>query len=144
MDTNIATGLYGDGKFGYSLNQQQDGLTSTQYTVVSGSSLVPMDYHLDSSFSQSYATQIANGGIKKFSVHVDSLTYTPDLNGIQAFKLYTTATDDSCNSISKIFPRYTSLTTNSISFLALSVDGETGGTGAFAGEDLTLSYHRQT
>ncbi len=133
MDTDTTAGLYGAGKWGYSLNQEL--ATVTSITATSQSNVTAADYQNDSRFSTTYATQLASGSIKKLAFAYPT---NADLNGYDSFYIYNgVASGSTANYIGKIFKEYTKLNGSNIEFLIL-----TGANGAWTG-NVTMSYHKQ-
>lgn len=128
-------GLYGAGRFGYSINEvTSSGLTantslsSTQYTT---SSLGASDYNFNNEFSASYLAGKASGTMFTVTVQTASLSGL-DVNGVRSF--VPTATN-----IVTFFPEFTkySSTTGTIKFVVSgSVTGSASGT-------ITVAYSKQ-
>ena len=84
-------GLYGAGRFGYSVNEAiTAGLTTgsigaTTFTTASILS-APADYNYDTSFTSSNGAQIIAGTMFKLTVATASMT-NPDLKGLRAFRV---------------------------------------------------------
>lgn len=142
MDTSLNAGLYGAGKWGYSLNDVKAYPTVTPY---SKSSIQKYMYHNDTSFESGsmykvggLATEIGNGKVKLLSIPISGLT-NPDLNGYQAFHLTNGAAATDNDHIVKVFQQYTRINGDAIEFLVL-----TYGTGSYtATATTTCSYHKQ-
>lgn len=133
MDTDVTAGLYGAGKWGYSLNQEL--ATVTSITPTSKSSITAADYQNDTRFSTKYATELASGSIKKLAFAYPS---DADLNGYDSFYIYNgVASGSTANYIRNIFKEYTKINGSNIEFLIL-----TGANAAWSG-NVTMSYHRQ-
>ena len=120
-------GLYGAGRFGYSVNDQ----VSAAQTLNSGSgtntyatgSVTAATYNYDTNFSSSYATEIASGAVVTVTVQTASIAGFDD-KGIRAFRL--TGVDDQ-------FPQFTTLSGGNIVFVAQDT--------AFG--DVRVKYHKQ-
>jgi hypothetical protein len=96
---DAAGGLYGAGKFGYSINDQQvTGLSmlAAIKNVTTGSATWK-----DVEFEPDLSASISSGAIKKFQVGVGMFT-NPDFNGIRAFELTGSA-------ISAVYPAYSAV-----------------------------------
>lgn len=135
MDTNLSKGLYGAGKWGYSLNEIKPVVTPTHASL--SAYIQPYTYQNDSTFSSSYATQIGNGTMKLVKV---ALTDIPnaDLNGYSAFYISNgITTTTATNYISKVFQQYTRINNTTVDFMVL-----TGASGSWTG-NVTCSYHKQ-
>lgn len=131
-------GLYGAGRFGYSINEAASALLSA-----TGSQTTPNDirfvtgsvtytatsiFQHDSEFQAAYSASLAAGNIYTITVSTGSLT-TPDMEGIRAFKV-------SGGNIIDYFPQYTSVNTagTQITFV-VSASAAPGLT--------TVTYHKQ-
>lgn len=134
MDTDVTKGLYGAGRWGYSLNE----LTASTNTVtaVSKSGITTADYQNDSRFSTTYANQLASGSIKKLSFAYPA---DADLNGYDSFYINSATTNVSGSVITKVFREYTRLNGSNIEFMVVT-DDKAAWT---ANSGVTLSYHRQ-
>ena len=128
-------GLYGAGRFGYSINEvTSSGLTantslsSTQYTT---SSLGASDYNFNAEFSASYLAGKAAGTMFTVTIQTASLSGL-DVNGVRSF--VPTATN-----IVTFFPEFTkySSTTGTIKFVV------SGSVTASAGGTITVAYSKQ-
>lgn len=128
MNTDLEAGLYGAGKWGYSLNQKTVTIANGSVDKVTGSGLNSSMWNHDSRFSQNNEDDIASGSIKRLSVVAPS---DADLNGYDTFLL--TAGDQ----IERVFRQYTSYSGGKINFLV-----KTATSGSFT-KGVTLSYHRQ-
>jgi hypothetical protein len=112
--TNASQGLYGAGRFGYSMNKAVASISasgsytadstkiriSTALTMASDADLDEFNY--DSNFTTAYSASIAAGHFKKLTVSVDSLT-SPDLEGVRAYSL----SGSSVGHIATVFPQFT-------------------------------------
>ena len=120
-------GLYGAGRFGYTINDTPSGaqslgaaVTTNTYTTGSVTAAV---YNYDTNFSSSYATQIASGEVSSVTVPTASIAGF-DSKGIRAFRL---------TGVADQFPQFTTLSGGNIVFVAQST--------AFG--DITVKYHKQ-
>ena len=101
-------GLYGAGRFGYSINQKSESLAGT----ITAATWAQVDY--DSALSASIAA-----GVTYSAVAVDMVSLTgsgatnPDLKGARAF----TATSASVATTSTILPQYTSVSGTTVTFI---------------------------
>ena len=100
-------GLYGAGRFGYSINEEASStLTVTSATINAGncatgsvSAATPSVYQFDTEFQNAYSASLAAGRI--FTVTVSSASLSNhDLEGIRAFRI-------SGSAILDYFPQYT-------------------------------------
>ena len=122
-------GLYGAGRFGYSVNETSSAtiskatsLSATQYTI--SSAAAESVYNYDSAFSQSNAAKLVAGGdIAVVTVQTASIDGFDD-KGIRGFRL--TGVDDQ-------FPQFTKLDGGNITFVAKDT--------SFG--DITVKYHKQ-
>jgi hypothetical protein len=135
MDTDTTKGMYGAGKWGYSLNNVTASYLLGAITPVSQSSVTAADYQNDTRFSVSYASQLADGRIKKLTIATP--TYA-DKNGFDAFYIYNAvASGSNAGYIVKQFKEYTRIGTSTLDFIVL-----TGHSGSWT-DGVTLSYHKQ-
>jgi len=104
-------GLYGAGRFGYSINEAATtALTITTSTIDSSNAATgsvshstPSVYQFDTEFQNAYSASLAAGHIYTITVSSASMT-THDLEGIRAFKI-------SGSNILDYFPQYTTANT---------------------------------
>lgn len=99
-------GLYGPGRFGYSINEStasftRDGSLATTKFVTS--SLSATDYHFDTEFYNTYSASIDAGAIKKLTVLTSDLANF-DKEGVRAFQVVS-----SSGAGLVYFPQYTTL-----------------------------------
>ena len=124
-------GLYGAGRFGYTINEVTSSFTSgsTPATnVFATSSVSPTDYNFDSVFSASYAAEITSGDVFKLTVLTADLPGL-DTKGVRAFRLSGTGIADQ-------FPQFTTINAaeTQVTFV---VSGSIGAT------PVVVEYHRQ-
>ena len=83
-------GLYGAGRFGYSINDQQSAVQELEAAVGTNDyatgSVEAADYNYDTNFSSSYASEIASGEVSTITVQTASIAGFDD-KGIRAFRL---------------------------------------------------------
>ena len=104
-------GLYGAGRFGYSINEAAttaltittSTINSTNAATGSVSHSTPSVYQFDTEFQNAYSASLAAGNIYTITVSSASMT-THDLEGIRAFKI-------SGSNILDYFPQYTTANT---------------------------------
>jgi len=106
---DASEGLYGSGRFGYSINDaiksnNASGSFSPSATQVAISAPLDGDtdedeFNYDSKFIAAYSASIANNDFKKLTVSVASLT-RPDLEGVRAYAI-------TGSGISAYFPQFT-------------------------------------
>jgi len=121
-------GLYGAGRFGYSINDNvsatislNSALSATQYTTSSAAAASVWNY--DTQFSSSNAAALGSGTISVVTVQTASIAGFDD-KGIRAFRL--TGVEDQ-------YPEYTVLDGGNIKFVAK--DATFG--------DITVKFHKQ-
>jgi hypothetical protein len=117
-------GLYGPGRFGYSINDVTASLGTGSVTTVTSASWEDVDY------SNALSASISTGGIKKVAITASALT-EPDYNGVRAFVL-------TSGSVT-MYPQYTQINGSTLEFFV------TGSTAAFVagGGTFTVAYHKQ-
>jgi len=127
-------GLYGAGRFGYSLNdvavsgEANLGTTATGDTFASGTVA-----YGDINFEQGHlSASMAAGNLTKLYYNTGSLT-TPDFEGVRAFSLAGTG-------ISFYLPQFTQQVGSNIMWI---VSGSGGLGGTFSGSAYTIKYHKQ-
>ena len=107
-DADPSGGLYGAGRFGYSINQKSESLAGT----ITAATWAQVDY--DSALSASIAA-----GVTYSAVAIDMASVTgsgatnPDFKGARAF----TATSASVATTSTILPQYTSVSGTTVTFI---------------------------
>jgi hypothetical protein len=131
----VATGgLYGPGRFGYTIND----VTAT--TVVSNTASIKatkeVDLNYDSERLAILAAKITADEVVKFTVPVSALD-NPDLEGVRAF----TVVDTAGTKIATHLSGYTRVSSDKtlIHFIAVLETGETLANGV----NLTVAYHKQ-
>ncbi len=118
-------GLYGAGRFGYTIND-----TTTTTTLISSASVVWDDVHQDADLSSSLANLL------KISFPKSALA-NADWDGARAFVVSGSGTTGAnTTQITAMYPAYTTFTAASASFI---IDPATAGT--FSGS-LTVKYHK--
>ena len=131
-DGDASGGLYGAGRFGYTINdstsaaQTQAALNAAGANkFVTGSGLTGADYNYDTNFSASYAAEIANGEVNTVAIPVASVPGY-DSKGIRAFRL---------TGVADQFPQFTKIVGTNLVFVAQSAD--------FANASIAVKYHKQ-
>jgi hypothetical protein len=114
-------GLYGAGRFGYSMNDLSVALTATVTTA----SWADVNYDADLSASQ------AAGTLKKVTVPHANLN--ADFNGVRAFEIVQSGSITA----NAYLPQYTTISGSTIAFIG------SGNAGGVAAGVATLSYHAQ-
>ena len=114
--SDASGGLYGAGRFGYSINDSVAAFTKvtasaeiTSGTYITGSATSAAVWNYDTQFSSSYETEIGNGSVFTLTVLTSSLASFDD-KGIRAFRVEGTAITDQ-------FPQFTSLSGGNITFV---------------------------
>lgn len=106
--TNLATeasgGLYGAGRFGYSINQFSAS-AATSSAAVSAS-------YLDVNFANEFSASVASGNLKKISFATSSIDANLDLNGIRAFIPTSGSVTDT-----RVLQQFTAINGPTISFI---------------------------
>ena len=112
-------GLYGAGRFGYTVNDAQSSSVATLYTT---SSVAFSDVNYDSNY-------VATGSYKKVTVGIPS---DADYNAVKAFTI------DGANFTGDVLPQFTAISSTNVTFIAP--------TSAFTGlqtGSLVLNYEKQ-
>jgi hypothetical protein len=132
-------GLYGAGRFGYSINETQSLLltatgstpNATTFATSSVTAATPSLFQFDSEFSSSFATDLAAGNIKAITVASASIDGF-DAEGIRAFKI-------SGSKILGYFPQYTTANAanSQITFIV------SASSAAATGINVQVSYQKQ-
>ena len=130
-------GLYGAGRFGYSVNDTSSAAlevsqshTSANATSASVAAAAFSDVNYDADISASFAA----GNFFKLSVATASLT-NPDLNGVRAFDVTGTGILDN-------YPAYAKASGGDVIFI-VSASSTFGGAEAPATSNATVAYHKQ-
>ena len=130
-------GLYGAGRFGYSINDQVTGNNSIGTAVAANTfvtgALAAADYNYDTAFSASNAGAMDAGGtVCKITIDSDEFS-NADTKGIRGFRLVGSST-----SILDQFPQYTTIAANGdITFVAKVTAAK------ILTDTLTVKYHAQ-
>ena len=128
--TNVAeNGLYGEGRFGYTVNDQSNDVAVADLTFASASWA---DVNYDSALSAS----VAGGLIQKISFDNDSTSdlIRPDFDGVRSF--YISSSDFS--TADAFYPAHSKVTSAGVfTFFAAC------GNGAVKADDLTVKYSQQ-
>lgn len=115
-------GLYGAGRFGYTINNATAAITAT----VASASLADIDFDFSNA---SVSASFAANTLKKVTV---ALPADADYNGVRAFELAL------LSGSSTFFPQYTTKNGTNVEFVATVT-----GTGSAGGNGSTLYYHVQ-
>ena len=136
MDTNLAAGLYGGGKWGYSLNELVTSSAIEGVGQLTGSQVTAKYYQNDSRFEEDH---FVNGTMsKKVKVISVALPKGADKNGYDSFYLTNEAEKNSKNYIANLYRQYTRLDGDNIRFVV-----ETHTTESYSAETTSLYYHAQ-
>jgi hypothetical protein len=108
---NPAGGMYGAGRFGYSINQFKATVTSSNVTT-SSADWVDVDY--DAALSAS----IAAGDLTKITIPISGSLTRPDLKGVRAFSVSASTANPAF-----LLPAYTSTDGTNITFVFASGSG---------------------
>jgi hypothetical protein len=109
-DADPSGGLYGAGRFGYSINEvegtfaKDTALAANKFVTGSVSHTTPSLFQHDTEFQNAYSASLAGGNIMTITVQSASLS-TPDLEAVRAFKV-------SGSTILGYFPQYTTTANN--------------------------------
>jgi hypothetical protein len=109
-DADPSGGLYGAGRFGYSINEAEGtftkaaALAANAFVTGSVSAATPSLFQHDTEFQNAYSASLAAGNIMTITVQSASLS-TPDLEAVRAFKV-------SGSTILGYFPQYTTTANN--------------------------------
>jgi len=109
-DADPSGGLYGAGRFGYSINEalitstKAAALSATEFVTGSVSAATPSLFQHDTEFQNAYSASLAAGNIMTITVQSASLSGV-DLEAVRAFKV-------SGSTILGYFPQYTTTANN--------------------------------
>ena len=120
---DASEGLYGAGRFGYSINDASDTVSTAS---AASSSVTFSDVDFEPGLSSSL------GDLRKITVAQSALT-NPDLEGIRAFEISGSAGTE----LTSFFPAHTKVTGSDITFIVQLAD-TTDVTGSY-----TVKYHKQ-
>ena len=135
-------GLYGAGRFGYSINDitksvSASGSFTPSATLADVATLTMAsdadfdEFNYDSKFTNAYSASIAAGEFSKITVAVAALS-NPDLEGVRAYAI-------SGSGIDTYFPQFTkNVNDTTITFIVSGSISETG-----AAESVAVQYHKQ-
>jgi len=139
-------GLYGAGRFGYSINETVKAVSASgSYTPSSTLAKISADlsmladldsdeFNYDSKFTAAYSASIAAGHFKKVTVAFAALT-NPDLEGVRAYQISGSTTGH----IAAYFPQFTKNVNDTT--LTFIVSGSIDATDAAA--NVYVSYQKQ-
>ena len=116
-DADANGGLYGAGRFGYSINQFSSSISDANLTVATAS-------WADVDYSAELSASVAAGQFTKVTVAASALT-NPDLKGVRAFTLSSGSTLVAATT-SRILPQYTSTNGTTIDFIYTGSVASTG------------------
>jgi len=120
MNTNTQSGMYGAGKFGYTINDVSASLASAGITTASATIA---DFNYDGFYSSSYSNY-------KTATFTVSALSGADLNGYRAFGI----SSSTAGFITNFLPKFTKLSGDNIVFVF---------TGSAAKGDAVVYYHKQ-
>lgn len=133
-DADPSGGLYGAGRFGYSINEAEGtftkaaALAANVFTTGSVSHSTPQTFQHDTEFQNAYSASLAAGNIYTITVQSASLS-TADLEAVRAFKV-------SGSNILGYFPQYTTTANNGSTITFVVSSSAAPGT-------VVISYERQ-
>jgi hypothetical protein len=125
-NADASGGLYGAGRFGYSINDQSVLVALNNITAVSASW---KDVDFEPSLSSSVATTAADQ-IVKFTIDKSDINANADWEGIRAFTV-------SGSDVSDHYPAYSYTSDTTAVFFVKCGDG------VFTGTDVGIAYHKQ-
>ena len=136
-NTDASDGLYGAGRFGYSINESTTVNltcdTTAATTKYATASMAASDYNYDTAFSSSYGAGMSSvGGVTVFKLTMATADLTnPDYEGLRAWEV-------SGSGIASYFPQFTTYdsSANTVSFI---VSGSADKTTPY----LNVNYHKQ-
>jgi hypothetical protein len=126
-DADPSGGLYGAGRFGYSVNDtttsaitKSTSLAADAFTTGSVSTSSKAVYQFDTEFEAAYLTALNAGNIFTVTFSTASLS-TPDLEGVRAYKI-------SGSNVAGYFPQftYTNATNTQVTFVVSGAAAPTG------------------
>ena len=135
-------GLYGAGRFGYSINDltisvSASGSFTPSATLADVAAMTMAsdadfdEFNYDSKFTNAYSASIAAGDFSKITVAVAALS-SPDLEGVRAYAI-------SGSGIDTYFPQFTkNVNDTTITFIVSGSISETG-----AAQSVAVQYHKQ-
>ena len=128
-NADASGGLYGSGKFGYSINDKRATINNASSLVSASATWAQVDFEPDLSAS------IAAGNLVRLTVPKASISSTLDEEGVRAFSI----TGSNGSSISTQYPAYTKFSASNVVFI---VDPNNAGTtlAAFTGS-WEVKYH---
>ena len=144
--SDASQGLYGAGRFGYSINEASQTLGASgsftpNATSASVSTALSMnsdadfdEFNYDSKFTTAYSASIAAGHFKKVTVAFSALT-NPDLEGVRAFAI----SGSSAALVAAFFPQFTKNVNDST--LTFIVSGSI--TATAAASSIAVGYAKQ-
>jgi hypothetical protein len=116
-DADANGGLYGAGRFGYSINQFSSSIADANLTVATAS-------WADVNYAAELSASVAAGQFTKVTVAASALT-NPDLKGVRAFTL-SSGSALAAATTSRILPQYTSTNGTTIDFIYTGSVASTG------------------
>ncbi len=134
--TTVGTGgLYGAGRFGYSINDVSSSaqtlyLTASAGQLAAGSgSIDSINWTSDINYNTEFSQSLAASSIKKITIPLSRLT-NPDTKGVRAFTL--TATN-----VNTVYPQYTAIDSTN-TYITFIVSGS-----LVSSTDTVVFYHKQ-
>jgi hypothetical protein len=124
-----AGGLYGAGRFGYSLNQ-----FSQSYTLLSSSANLPTAQYYEIDFNTAYSASLVAGQIYKLSFATSSLSY-PNIDGVRAFIVSSGSNIVAANTLQQ----YTSIVGGNVVFFVTASISQFAPTSSFV-----VNYNKAT
>ncbi len=129
-------GLYGAGRFGYSINDYSSSAlqpgTTVSATAFTTGSVTAADYNFNSEFSQSLYVNVPSN-LVKLTISASALS-NPDLEGVRAFTL-----SNSTNTL--VYDQYQAFT--KYNKTAKTIQFIISGSAVAAGDRIVVNYHKQ-
>jgi hypothetical protein len=130
-----AGGLYGAGRFGYSLNQFSASVSASATGFVSSSAT-----WFDLNFDANYSASVAASSITKITIQTSSIDTALNINGVRAFVLTSGSSAVVASDNLQAFTEISSST--SATYVNFYINKSIGATGANA--NFTVYYNKQT
>ncbi len=131
-NADAAGGLYGAGKFGYSINDQESGVLTLASSVAAGTYTTGSATWQEVQFEPSLSASISAGSIDKYTFSTSATGVSnADWNGVRAFVI-------SGSGVGTIYPAYTNYrgADSEVDFFAV-------GTPTAAASGVGIKYHKQ-
>ena len=146
--TDAATGgLYGEGRYGYSVNDAKVSVASTGNGVSTGNiisaSATWADLGFDANFSASVSAGQTVGKIVKLTIPVSAISATADLNAVRSFQAKNTAAVAAFNNTNSTLGQFNYASgTNVVLFVSASSLALAGGATEVIYSEVPVAYDR--